>query len=281
MFLPHQYQLLDFGDDEKLESFAGTVVRRETPSGFGAKQSVPSWSRSDLRYRREGRKGFWQGKPPDPWEIQLGDLTFLLRQTASGQVGVFPEQAENWGWIDAAPVDLRNAKALNLFAYTGGTSLALARRGVHVTHVDAAKSVVNWARLNAKASGLDDAPIRWIVEDALTFVDREIRRGNHYDIVVADPPSFGRGPNGDDWKIQRDFPHLMEQLATLVHRDPLMLLISCHTPGIDRSQLSTMISSPFQLSRKNTECFEMSIPAASGNRLLSGICFRASKPPVG
>ena len=284
------YQLLDFGNHEKIEMFGGTVVRRETPSAIG-ELGLPR-QESELSFRlgrhlsqgkasSEGKsshgKGSWTGQASATWRTKICDLTFSLRQTPTGQVGVFPEQAHNWNWIAELPDRMQGMKALNLFAYTGGTTMALAGKGVEVVHVDAAKSVVSWARENASLSGFADAPIRWIVEDVMTFVNREIRRGNRYDIVVADPPSFGRGPKRELWKIQSDFKPLMNALAELTDRQPNLALFSCHTPGFDHNMLEQMASASFDQSVKaksSKESFQLSIESTSGKRLPSGSCVR-------
>jgi len=269
-----QYRLIDFGGDEKLELIGGQLVRRETPSGVGTKASNCDWNGAQLTFRSANQKQRWEGKPASDWFMDFGPTRFNLRQTPTGQVGVFPEQAVNWNWIEQLPHELSGLKALNLFAYTGGTTLALAHRGAQVVHCDAAKSVVNWARSNAVDSGLQDAPIRWIVEDALRFVGREIKRGNKYQIVVADPPSFGRGPGGESWKMQRDFETLIDGLSQLTTDEAQLILISCHTPSIDHGSLRSTVSKSFGLKSGNGESFELKIPASNGKSLSSGHCFR-------
>lgn len=270
MFDSAEYQLIDFGDGEKLENFGGVVVRRQTPSALGRKAGDVRWEAADLVFTRQANQNVWAGSIENDWSIQFHDRGFELRTTPTGQLGVFPEQAENWGWIERCPADLTGLKALNLFAYTGGTTMALAKRGAAVTHVDAAKSVVNWARHNAARSGLDSAPIRWIVEDALTFARREIKRGNRYDVVVADPPSFGRGPGGEIWKIQRDLGELVQLVADLTDHSPKMILLTCHTPGFGSNSIRSEVQSCFRTRMPNIESFEMSLQAASGQRLASG-----------
>jgi len=205
MFTDDQYQLLDFGQNQKLERFANCATSRTTPSSPGRKQQPQLWQQADLNFDRQRKNDRWLGTTPVPWQLNFGqtDICFELRTAPTGQVGVFPEQAGNWDWILNSPIDLQGCRALNLFAYTGGTTLALASRGVSVTHVDAAPSVVKWARRNAELSKLDQHPIRWIVEDAAQFVAREIKRGNQYDILIADPPSFGRGPKGQTRLAER------------------------------------------------------------------------------
>ena len=269
-----QYRLIDFGGNEKLEFFGGKTVRRETPSATGRKTAGVDWSCAELTFKSSRQSSHWAGESGADWLMEQGSMRLHLRQTPTGQVGVFPEQAANWNWIEQLPIDLSGVKAINLFAYTGGTTLALAQRGAHVVHCDAAKSVVNWARSNASASGLENVPIRWIVEDALTFVRREIKRGNQYQIVVADPPSFGRGPGGESWKIQRDLSTLVQGLAQLTKDDARMVLISCHTPELDHSKLRSIVSDAFRGATGSGESLELKIPALSGKSLVSGQCFR-------
>jgi 23S rRNA (cytosine1962-C5)-methyltransferase len=277
MFTPDQYQLLDFGQHQKLEQFGGAVVSRTTPSAPGRKQLPAAWHEADSIYDDDQKQNQrWSGAAPNPWAIQFGNtrLRFELRQTPSGQVGVFPEQATNWDWIQNSHLDLDSCTALNLFAYTGGTTMALADRGVKVTHVDAASSVVKWARGNAELSGLRDHPIRWIAEDAVRFVQREIKRGNRYDILIADPPSFGRGPKGETWKLERDIDNLMLGLAELLSDRPTMLIFSSHTPGFEDQAWRRTVERHLALPAGHSESLSLFLDARSGQRLPSGHCFR-------
>lgn len=270
--LSNEYQLLDFGNSEKLESFSGIRVRRETPSAIGKKFPDCSWQ-ADLRYRLEGKSsGSWNSEMEAGWSICVEGSQFELRTTPTGQIGIFPEQIPNWQWIARHREKIEGTKAINLFAYTGGTTMALARQGVKVTHIDAAKSVVNWARGNANSSGLGDAPIRWIVEDAMRFVERENKRGNRYQIVVADPPSFGRGPAGETFKIQRDWDRLMDGLFDLID-EPAMVLLSCHTAEFDSNLLVESVHSRISLDG-DSEAFELFLTTSHGKKLPSGFCFR-------
>jgi 23S rRNA (cytosine1962-C5)-methyltransferase len=268
------YKLIDFGESEKLESFGGTIVRRETPAAIGLRDNVDLWSCPQLRGKQAGTGYRWIGETPSPWYLDTGSFRLQLKPTPTGQLGVFPEQAENWDWIAHCPLELKDLRALNLFAYTGGTTLALANRGVQVTHVDAAKSVVNWARANSQDSGLNESPIRWIVEDAMTFVQREIKRGNEYDIVVADPPSFGRGPKKELWKIQHDLEDLVDSLSQLASERFKMILLSCHTPGIDHDTLAALVNNAFNFRSGDVENFELSLSTDNGKQLPSGDCVR-------
>ncbi|MCP4479993.1 MAG: hypothetical protein GY818_18070 [Planctomycetaceae bacterium] len=272
--LNHQYDLLDFGRNEKLECIGGVVVRRETPSAPGGKASSVDWGQARLRGKVAGDKYSWDGIAPADWRFDAGDFQLQLKPTPSGQVGVFPEQSVNWEWIKRCPADLAGVKAINLFGYTGATTLSLANRGAQVVHVDAAKSVVSWARANAQTSGLADSPIRWMVEDALTFVRRELKRGNKYDIIVADPPSFGRGPKGERWKLQRDLFHLIESLSELSRGRCKMVLLSCHTPGVDHRQLKSEVESQFHFEAGTGESFALELRTKENKSLPSGNCFR-------
>ncbi len=272
--LNNQYDLLDFGRNEKLECIGGVVVRRETPSAPGGKASSVDWGQARLRGRVVGDKYSWDGIAPSDWRFDAGDFQLKLKPTPSGQVGVFPEQSVNWDWLKRCPSDLAGLKAINLFGYTGATTLSLANRGAQVVHVDAAKSVVSWARANAQTSGLADSPIRWMVEDALTFVRRELKRGNKYDIIVADPPSFGRGPKGERWKLQRDLFQLIESLSELSRGRCKMVLLSCHTPGVDHRQLRSEVENQFHFEAGTGDSFALELRTQENKSLPSGNCFR-------
>jgi len=272
--LNHQYDLLDFGRNEKLECIGGVVVRRETPSAPGGKANSVDWGQARLRGRVVGDKYSWDGIAPSDWRFDAGDFQLKLKPTPSGQVGVFPEQSVNWDWLKRCPSDLAGLKAINLFGYTGATTLSLANRGAQVVHVDAAKSVVSWARANAQTSGLADSPIRWMVEDALTFVRRELKRGNKYDIIVADPPSFGRGPKGERWKLQRDLFQLIESLSELSRGRCKMVLLSCHTPGVDHRQLRSEVENQFHFEAGTGDSFALELRTQENKSLPSGNCFR-------
>lgn len=284
MFSENQYQLIDFGGEKKLESFAGVNICRDTPSASGRWLDRSDWPKVDATCECSGKTRRWRGQVPEDWTLKFGDspMQFELRLTPTGQVGVFPEQAINWDWILGHKIDFTGKKAINLFGYTGGTTMALATRGAEVAHVDAASSVVKWARSNADRSGLSDAPIRWIVEDARRFVQREIKRGNRYDVVVADPPSFGRGPAGEIWKLERDLEVFAEEVRQLLSETPSLVLISCHTPGIVASDLKSIfrhavLSHSRSPMANSMQAFEMKLPVTnSAVTLPSGCCFRWS-----
>ena len=254
-----QYELVDFGDGRKLEQLGQYLVDRPCPAAQNARRRDPSaWSAADARYERmDAGEGDWlvQEGVGKSWRIRLGSLCLELRATASGQVGFFPEQIESWNWL-AKQLNRPDERlsVLNLFAYTGGSSLSAAAAGAAVVHVDSSKSAVSWARRNADLSGLSDAPIRWIVEDAAKFVRREIRRGNQYDGIILDPPSYGHGPKGEVWKIDRHLRELLFDCAQLVRSDQPLLLLTCHSQGYDSAVLRGMLS----------ECF----PRCAANRFV-------------
>lgn len=242
MFESDQYELVDFGNGRKLERFGGIEVERPSPAAVGP-PVMESWQ-PEARYIRRGSGGRWASDTtlPNNWQTDFETLRFELAATPSGQVGLFPEQASNWAWLKKKLVPYKACRVLNLFAYTGGSTLAAAAAGASVTHVDSAKSVVSWARRNAEASGLADAPIRWIVEDAPKFVEREIRRGSQYDGIILDPPSYGHGPKNEEWKLQRDLLDLLTGCRQLLNSAPRLFLLSCHTPGFGEVELSAAVS---------------------------------------
>ena len=248
MFEPHQYQLLDFGFGKKWETFAGVDVVRSCPAADGISPAgeFQFSNRSDVAIF-EKRDKAWRnrGAIPADWTLSHGEMRFNLRPTPFGHLGVFCEQVLNWDWISDLPGDLSGLKALNLFAYTGGTTIALALRGANVVHVDSAKNVVGWARENAKSSGLEQAPIRWIVDDAVKFLEREVRRGNKYDILVADPPAIGHAGKKLTWKFDRDMDRLTQLLAQVASDKLRLVLLSCHTIGFDSSDLRRLLEQQF------------------------------------
>ena len=273
-----QYQLVDFGDRQKFERFGGIPVIRETPSVDGRRRSNDWPFDNCLRFRKD--HGWQNGcQRPEPWLLGCGSFTLELRCTPFGHLGVFVEQAANWEWIQSLDIDFRACRALNLFGYTGGTTLALAAMGCEVTHVDSAKNIVNWARKNAALSELQDAKVRWIAEDASRYVKREIKRDRNYQIIVLDPPSFGHGTRNEVWKLDRDLIPLLADLAEL--SDGLQaLILSCHTPEFDAGRLEEMCRGQFAIRNGIGEPMGLAIQSQHGNELQSGNCFRwsASQP---
>lgn len=228
------YALVDSGMEQKLERYGEVLLARPDPQALWPQQLPGAeWQKANGRYEREGREGKWvEQNLPKEWQIAYGGLQFLIKPTSFKHTGLFPEQAANWEWMqEVIRTNGAETKVLNLFGYTGGASLACAAAGAQVTHVDASKTAVAWASDNAKLSGLGDKPIRWIVEDALTFVEREIKRGNKYDAVVMDPPAFGHGPKDELWKFEEHFLKLMELLPQLLTDKPLFVLINGYAAG--------------------------------------------------
>jgi 23S rRNA (cytosine1962-C5)-methyltransferase len=291
----HQYELIDFGDSRKLERFGAVVVDRPCPAAEGDTMTrAVAWGLATARYdgSRAG-DGEWSPNSkqwvPDDWmyvhSSQEGEASLQLRLDAlpSGQVGVFPEQRENWEWIARAVKQAKSSAAdlgrpirvLNLFAYTGASTLAAAAAGAEVAHVDAARSVVDRARRNAELSGLADRPIRWIVEDATKFCRREVRRGNRYDAVIVDPPSYGHGPKGEAWQINKDLMPLLELCGELTGESRAFVLVTCHSPGIGAAELSAYLSDGiFGHCGQPPAAGEMFLKTADGRRLPSGVYAR-------
>ncbi len=247
MFTSDQYELLDFGDGRKLERFGGIVIDRPAPAVEGTKKRLPAlWAQANGRFERtssESGRWTWVAPPPTSWTARHANVCLELKPSESGQVGVFPEQADNWDWIaqqvQRAPTPVN---VLNLFAYTGGSTLAAAAAGARVTHVDASKSSVDQARRNAELSGLSEAPIRWIVDDAMKFAARELKRGRQYDAVILDPPSYGHGPSGEPWKIHEQLAPLLELCRELTLERRRFMLLTCHTPGLGPAELEAHLA---------------------------------------
>ena len=291
----HDYQLVDFGQGRKLERFSGQLFDRPCPAAERSRcQHLALWREADYRFVRSTSAsgggsvaaGEWSGPTlPEqpPAMISFHDFRLQLKCTPSGQLGVFPEQAENWRWIAARAEEAHREqplKLLNLFAYTGGTTLAAAARGAEVTHVDSARSVVQWARENAEASGLGQAPIRWIQEDALRFVQRELKRGHHYDGVVLDPPTYGHGPKREVWNIERDLPELLRLCGQLTAGRRGLLLLTCHSPGLTVARLSDLTARHFGARPDPTGCGDLWLPTSDGRQLHSGQCVRLARWPM-
>lgn len=265
------YRLVDFGQGRKLEDFGGVLVDRPCPAATGRK-AQPEWT-GDAKYTRQSEQhGTWLSRAvPNRWEVEFESQTFELRLTESGQVGIFPEQVPNWKWIHNTLSARPRARILNLFGYTGGSTLAAAAAGAEVVHVDSARSVVTWARRNAQLSGLSGAPIRWIVEDAPKFVAREIKRGNQYDGIILDPPSFGRGPKREEWKLTRDLFGLLAACKQLLSPASCLFLLSCHTPGFGPPELSAALSSClFGSCGAGVRTRDLSLRSGDGRRLAAG-----------
>lgn len=241
------YEVIDCSDGEKLERWDKYTLLRPDPQVlWSTPKKNPAWNKLNGHYHRSNKGGGeWEFfSLPKQWTINYRDLTFNLKPFSFKHTGLFPEQAANWDWfselIKNSPK--KDIKVLNLFAYTGGATCAAAKAGATVTHVDASKGMVTWAKENAASSGLADAPIRWIVDDCVKFVEREIRRGNKYDAIIMDPPSYGRGPKGEIWKIEEKIHPFIKFCSQLLCDKPLFFLVNSYTTGLAPAVLTYMIS---------------------------------------
>ena len=239
------YELLDCGGGEKLERWDRQILVRPDPQAiWETDRKHPAWRQAAGRYlRSQSGGGHWEKKAlPESWKIRYGELTFQVKPMNFKHTGLFPEQAVNW---DFAMEKIRSAgrpvSVLNLFAYTGGATVACAKAGASVCHVDAARGMVAWGRENAKLSGLEGAPIRWIVDDCGKFVEREIRRGRRYDAIIMDPPSYGRGPGGEVWKLEDNLWDFVKLCAGVLSDRPLFVLINSYTTGLAPSVLGYLL----------------------------------------
>jgi len=238
MKVPDDYELLDSGGGRKLERFGSHVLSRPCSQAVWA-QALPDavWQEAHATFdRSDGNRWHNRGALPDNWDITVAGMRFKLSGTDFGHLGIFPEQREQWRWIrgrfrSALAGGRDKVSVLNLFAYSGGSTLAAALGGAEVCHLDASKGMVQWARENSALNGLSDHPIRWISDDAHKFLHREVRRGRVYDAVILDPPTFGRGQNNEMYKIERDLPETLALCRRLLSKEPLFILLSAHTPG--------------------------------------------------
>ena len=241
----NDYEVLDTSCGEKLERWGDYYLVRPDPQVlWQTPKKLKQWKKPNGHYHRSSKGGGqWEFFDlPKTWDIRYRELIFHLQPFSFKHTGVFPEQAVNWDWFsDKIRKAGRPVKVLNLFAYTGGATLAAAAAGAAVTHVDASKGMVNWAKENAQACGLKDKPIRWLVDDCVKFVEREVRRGNHYDGIIMDPPSYGRGPKGEIWKIEEKIFPLVQLCTKILSKNPLFFLINSYTTGLQPAVLSYML----------------------------------------
>ncbi|CAH1190482.1 MULTISPECIES: class I SAM-dependent methyltransferase [Paenibacillus] len=241
------YEVIDTGDGEKLERWGDIILRRPDPQIiWPKKQETNEWRQVHGHYHRSSSGGgSWDMKKPIPerWTIGYENLKFHIKPTSFKHTGLFPEQAANWSWMmDKIKGANRPISVLNLFAYTGGATVAAAYAGASVVHVDAAKGMVQWAKENVQLSGLADRPVRFITDDVFKFVQREIRRGNRYDAIIMDPPSYGRGPNGETWKLEQNLHPFLESCMEIISDNPLFMLINSYTTGISPTVLRNMLT---------------------------------------
>ncbi len=261
------YELLDASRGERLERWGDYYLVRPDPQViWDTKRENPHWQHPNARYHRSSKGGgSWEFFDlPEEWQIKYGDLTFRLKPFHFKHTGLFPEQAANWDWCaDKIRKSSRPVTVLNLFAYTGGATLSALAAGAKVTHVDAAKGMVNWAKENAEVSGLSDRPVRWLVDDCSKFVEREIRRGHHYDAIIMDPPSYGRGPKGEVWKMEDAVYGLIHSCRKLISDTPLFFLLNSYTTGLSPATLSYLLGSELADLGGRIDAQELGLPVAS------------------
>ena len=272
------YEILDTSGGEKLERWGDYLLIRPDPQViWNTPKQDTAWKRVNGHYHRSAKGGGnWKFfSLPEIWSIRYGTLTFQLKPFHFKHTGLFPEQAVNWDWcsarirseIAARPSD-RPFRVLNLFAYTGGATLAAAAAGAAVTHVDASRGMVTWARENAAVSGLGSAPVRWLVDDCTKFVEREIRRGNTYDAILMDPPSYGRGPKGEIWKMEEQIFGFIEKTAKLLSDRPSFFLINSYTTGLAPAVLSYMLRTVLKKQGGTVEASEIGLPVRDSGLVL-------------
>jgi len=247
------YELIDSGDGRKFERFGAYTLVRPCSQAMWRPRDAAAWRTATASFDREdGNRWHGRNALPKEWTIETAGIRFKLGGTDFGHLGIFPEQREQWKWIRAAVASRINVlkvsgcvKVLNLFAYSGGSTIAAAQGGAEVCHLDAAKGMVQWARENAALNGLQDHPIRWIADDAHKFLRREVRRGRRYDAVILDPPTFGRGANGELYKIERDLQETLGLVRDVLSDKPLFVLFSSHTPGLSCRVAENIIRQAF------------------------------------
>ena len=267
------YEVLDTSGGEKLERWGKYVLVRPDPQViWNTPKDDPLWRKYDARYARSSTGGGkWANlRLPEHWQVKYRELTFNVKPMNFKHTGVFPEQAANWDFImETIRGAGRPINALNLFAYTGGATLACAAAGASVCHVDAAKGMVAWAKENAKSSGLEDRPIRWIVDDCAKFVEREIRRGRRYDAIIMDPPSYGRGPSGEIWKLEENLWPFVQLVSQVLSDKPLFVIINSYTTGLAPSVLGYIMDSIFtKRFGGHSECGELGLPVKDSGLVL-------------
>lgn len=271
------YEILDMANGQKLERWNEVILSRPDPQIIWSEKSRPSlWDTNDAKYKRSNTGGgewyIYNKDMPTSWTVSWHDLKFNLKLMGFKHTGLFPEQSYNWNIIQKKVEEeskKREVKVLNLFAYTGGASLAALSRGASVVHVDSSRGMVDWAKENVKSSNMEDRPIRYIVDDVVKFVEREIRRGNKYDIIIMDPPSFGRGANKEIWNIETDLYNLVKLCTELLSDNPLMFLINSYTTGLSMNVLADILK--LTVNRKYQgyiDCDEVGIQMKDSNLVL-------------
>ena len=267
------YELLDCSGGERLERWGNVVLIRPDPQViWNTPKEHPLWHRADARYvRSKEGGGHWECRRqlPEAWNTNYKDLQFKISPTGFKHTGLFPEQAVNWDMMREKITGAGSSiKVLNLFAYTGGATLAAASAGASVCHVDAAKGMVHWARENAELSSLAERPIRWIVDDCAKFVEREIRRGNTYDAIIMDPPSYGRGPGGEVWKLEDQIYDLVKLCTGVLSDDPLFFLLNSYTTGLSASAMAYVLGVNMQKFGGGVSAEEIGLPVTASGMVL-------------
>jgi len=264
------YECIDAASGEKLERWGNVILRRPDPQAiWDVKSASDEWKKTDAHYHRStSGGGGWEYHRtiPEQWQINYKNLTFCIKPMGFKHTGLFPEQAVNWDYMMKKISTRPGTKVLNLFAYTGGATVACAKAGASVTHVDASKGMVQWAKENAKLSGLQDAPIRYLVDDCIKFVEREIRRGNKYDAILMDPPSYGRGPGGEVWKIEDSICKFVRLCSELLSDHPQFFIINSYTTGLSPTVLMNLMK--MCLPEGKTESSEIGLKITSSSMIL-------------
>lgn len=275
------YELIDSGEGEKLERYGDILVSRPDPQALWPKKlSISEWEKANAFFKRISENANWstKGKVPESWPVEIGGLKMLVKLSAFKHTGIFPEQVGNWLWLENKIKNAgRPVSVINLFGYTGGATLACAKAGAEVCHVDGSKSAIGWGRENAELSGLKDKPIRWILDDAFRFVQREVKRGKFYDGIIMDPPSFGHGPKGELWKIEKSFLPFLEECKKVLSKQPLFFLINGYASGYSALAYENNLEKISKEFGGKVEVGELTIEEKGGERLLpAGIFARWS-----
>ena len=269
-----QYKIIDMANGQKLEKWGNIVLVRPDPQIIWKDKIYPEkWKMADAVYNRSKTGGgTWKynKKLPESWQIKYKNLTFNIKPMGFKHTGLFPEQAVNWDWmIDKIKKEKRDIKVLNLFAYTGGATVSCLSAGASVCHVDSSKGMTTWAKENVISSGLGEKPVRYIVDDVIKFVNREIRRGNTYDAIIMDPPSYGRGTNGEVWQFEENIYNLVELCTKVLSENPLFFLINSYTTGISSTVLANILNLTVQKSHKGkVTSGEIGLPMEESNLIL-------------
>ncbi len=276
------YELLDSGEGEKLERYGEFILSRPDPQALWKKEKPDAeWKKVSAFFSRDAQNAQWviKNNLPEKWSVEIDGLRFWIHLGAFKHTGVFPEQASNWRWIEEQIKESkRKVSVLNLFGYTGGATLAAARAGASVCHLDGSKVAINWAKENAKFSGLKNAPIRWILDDAIKFLKREIKRGKKYDGIIMDPPAFGHGPGGELWKIEDDLIPLFDLCGEVLSSEPIFFLVNGYASGYSAIAYKNNLAHVMEAYKGEIEIGELTIEESKTKRLLPcGIFARWSK----